>query len=197
MKSFMNLIPPLQGRWVRLEPLAEEHREVLRAAADDPRIWRHTLVDARGPGFDSWFDQAMVQHVAGRQVPFAVRRISDQTLIGSSSYLDFMPHHRRLEIGSTWYIPAEWGTRVNPECKLLLLTHAFEILGMNRVALCTDLLNTRSQAAIEKLGATKEGVLRAHMITQGGRIRDTVTYAIVVGDWPEVKTRLTARLKQG
>jgi len=87
-----------------------------------------------------------------------------------------------------------WRTAVNPECKLLLLAHAFDVLGLNRVSLCTDVRNARSQAAIEKLGAVKEGVLRAHMITQGGRVRDSVMYSIVRDDWPRVKERLTARL---
>jgi RimJ/RimL family protein N-acetyltransferase len=99
-----------------------------------------------------------------------------------------------VEIGSTWYTPDVWGTRVNPECKLLLLAHAFDALGMNRVSLCTDARNARSQAAIEKLGAVKEGVLRSHMVTQGGRIRDSVLYSIVIEEWPEVKARLAARL---
>jgi len=102
--------------------------------------------------------------------------------------------HHRVEIGSTWYVPAVWSTRINPECKLLLLAHAFEVLGMNRVSFCTDIRNTRSQAAIAKLGAVKEGILRSHMITQGGRVRDTVLFSIVLADWPAVKAQLTARL---
>jgi len=184
----------LTGRFVQLEPLDERHRDGLRAAADDERIWAHTLIDARGPGFDRWFDDARARLAAAQQLPFAVRRLADQALIGSTSYLDPAPQHRRVEIGSTWYVPAAWGTVVNPECKLLLLTHAFETLGMNRVQLCTDLRNTRSQAAIAKLGAVQEGVLRNHMITQGGRIRDTVVFSIVVSEWPQVKEALTARV---
>jgi RimJ/RimL family protein N-acetyltransferase len=184
----------LTGRWVQLEPLEEQHRDALRAAADDERIWVHTLTVARGPGFDRWFEDALAQRAAGRQLPFAVRRLADRAVVGSTSYLDPVPRHRRVEIGSTWYTPGVWGTLVNPECKLLLLAHAFDVLGMNRVALCTDARNSRSQAAIEKLGAVKEGVLRSHMVTQGGRVRDSVLYSIVRGDWPEVKARLTARL---
>src|SRR5262245_54137656 len=131
--------PVLTGRWVRLEPLAEPHREGLRAAADDERIWRHTLTDARGPGFDPWFADALAGREAGRQVPFAVRLLAGDELVGSTSYLDPNPRHRRVEIGSTWYRPDVWATQVNPECKLLLLTHAFEALGMNRVSFVTDL----------------------------------------------------------
>jgi RimJ/RimL family protein N-acetyltransferase len=184
----------LTGRWVQLEPLGDQHRDALRAAAADERIWAHTLVVARGPDFDSWFDDALTHRTMDRQFPFAVRRLADQAVVGSTSYLDPVPRHRRVEIGSTWYTPEVWGTRVNPECKLLLLAHAFEVLGMNRVALCTDAWNARSQAAIEKLGAVKEGVLRSHMVTQGGRIRDSVLYSIVVEDWPAVKARLAVRL---
>ena len=184
----------LTGRWVQLEPLGDQHRDALRAAADDERIWTHTLVVARGPEFDRWFDDALAQRSAGRQFSFAVRRLADQAVVGSTSYLDPVPRHRRVEIGSTWYTPDVWGTRVNPECKLLLLAHAFDVLGMNRVALCTDARNARSQAAIEKLGAVKEGILRSHMVTQGGRVRDSVLYSIVIKDWPQVKARLAARL---
>jgi RimJ/RimL family protein N-acetyltransferase len=187
----------LTGRHVQLEPLGEQHRDSLRVAADDERIWVHTLVIARGRDFDDWFDAALKNGEAGRQIPFAVRRLADEALLGSTSYLDPAPQHRRVEIGSTWYVPQAWGTAVNPECKLLLLAHAFEKLGMNRVSFCTDIRNTRSQAAIAKLGAVQEGVLRAHMVTQGGRIRDSVLYSITLADWPGVKGRLDARLAAG
>ena len=190
-------VPPLAGRHVRLEPLAEAHREPLRIAADDERIWRHTLTVARGPGFDEWFDEALALHAAGARVPFAVRRLADDALIGSTSYLDVVLKHRRVEIGSTWYRPDCWATAVNPECKLLLLAHAFDVLGVNRVALVTDRLNERSQAAIARLGAVREGVLRAHMVVQGGRVRDSVVFGITAGEWPAVRERLTTRLASG
>jgi RimJ/RimL family protein N-acetyltransferase len=189
----MNIVV-LTGRCVQLEALDSHHREPLRAAADDERIWVHTLSKASGPDFDRWFDHVLAQRDAGRQYPFAVRLLAEQTLVGSTSFLDPALPHRRVEIGATWYTPSVWSTTVNPECKLLLLTHAFETLGLNRVSLCTDVRNTRSQAAIEKLGAVKEGVLRAHMLTQGGRVRDTVMYSIVAGEWPGVKARLQKRL---
>ncbi len=183
-----------KGRWVQLERLDDQHRDALRAAADDERIWAHTLMVARGPEFDRWFDDALAQRRTGRQFPFAVRRLADQAIVGSTSYLDPVPRHRRVEIGSTWYMPCVWATPVNPECKLLLLGHAFDEMGMNRVSFCTDVRNARSQSAIENLGAIKEGILRSHMVTQGGRIRDSVSYSLISGDWPEAKARLTARL---
>lgn len=187
-------MPILTGRWVRLEPLEEAHRAGLRAAAGDPRIWVNMLLDGSGPEFNRWFDESLANRTAGKQIPFAVRRLSDQELIGSTSYLDPVPRHRRVEIGSTWYVATEWGTQVNPECKLLLLAHAFEVLRMNRVSFHTDLRNLHSQAAIAKLGATREGVLRAHMITRGERIRDTVSFSITANDWRAVKERLDGRL---
>lgn len=181
-------LPTLTGRWVRLEPLAEAHRDGLRAAADDPRIWTHMTVVASGDGFDPWFDAALARQAT------AVRRLADGALVGSTSYLDPNPDHKRVEIGATWYRPDCWATAVNPECKLLLMAHAFETLGLNRVAYVTDLLNERSQAAIAKLGAVREGVLRAHMVTQGGRVRDSVLFSVISTEWPAVKERLLARL---
>jgi len=187
-------VPPLEGRRVRLEPLAETHREPLRRAAEDERLWAFTLTRGMGPGFDPWLDDALRQSDGGVRVPFAVRRLSDDTLVGSSSYLDVAIAEGRVEIGSTWYTRDEWGTATNPECKLLLLAHAIDVLGVNRVALVTDLLNTRSQSAIAKLGATREGVLRAHKISQGGRVRDTVVFSIIKAEWPAARAGLLARL---
>jgi N-acetyltransferase len=184
----------LTGRWVRLEPLAEAHREGLRAAADDARIWEHFLMDGRGPGFDPWFNEVARQRGVGRAVPFAVRVVAGGRLVGCSCYLDYHPRHRRVEIGGTWYHPDVWGTRVNPECKLLLLAHAFEVLGVNRVQLITDVRNERSRRAIAKLGAVQEGVLRAHAVSHTGRVRDSAVFGITAAEWPAVRAGLEARL---
>jgi N-acetyltransferase len=194
----MNLsVPILIGRWVQLEPLDECHREDLRVAADDDRIWRHTISIARGAEFDAWFNESLSQREAGRLVPFAVRRRADGKLVGGTSFLDPNLRHGRVEIGWTWYIPEVWGSEVNPDCKLLLMTHAFEVLGVNRVSFVTDVLNEHSQAAIAKLGAVREGVCRCHMITQSGRVRDSVLFSIIKAEWPGVKGRLEARLTTG
>jgi RimJ/RimL family protein N-acetyltransferase len=186
--------PVLTGRWVQLEPLVEEHREPLRRAADDDRVWEHMTVLGRGPGFETWFDVALSQFAAKKRIPFAVRLLATNELIGSTSYLDPVSEHKRVEIGATWYRPDQWATVVNPECKLLLLSHAFDTLNLTRVSLVTDLRNERSQAAIAKLGATREGVLRAHMVTRDGRVRDSVVFGITRADWPDVKARLAERL---
>ncbi len=187
-------IAELLGANVRLAALAEAHREPLRSAAEEDRIWAFTLTRGCGSGFDPWFDHALAERDAGRRWPFAVQRLSDEAWVGSSSFLDLAIEHRRVEIGSTWYHPDVWGTAINPECKLLLLAHAFEAVGVNRVSLVTDALNVRSQAAIAKLGATREGMLRSHMISQGGRIRDSVVFGIVAAEWPAVRAGLEARI---
>jgi RimJ/RimL family protein N-acetyltransferase len=164
--------------------------------ADDDRIWEHMTLLGRGPEFDRWFDDSLAARDEGKRVPFAVRLQSTQELIGSTGYIDPMPMHKRIEIGWTWYRYNQWATAVNPECKLILMTHAFETLGFNRVSFVTDLRNTRSQAAIAKLGAIREGVMRSHAITRGGRVRDSVLFAIVATDWPAVKQQLMARLAE-
>jgi RimJ/RimL family protein N-acetyltransferase len=187
-------VPTLTGRVVRLEALEERHRELLRPVAQDPRIWAATLSHAMGPEFDVWFDATLVEKAAGTRTPFAVVRLTDGAVLGSSSYLDIAVAHKRVEIGATWYHPSVWATAVNPDAKLLLLTHAFDVLGCNRVSLVTDALNHRSQAAIAKLGAQREGVLRSHMVVHDGRIRDTVVFSIVRSEWPGVRDRLIARV---
>jgi RimJ/RimL family protein N-acetyltransferase len=186
--------PALTGRWVRLEPFAEEHREPLRAAADDDRVWQFMYLDGRGPAFDRPFDDALAARAEGKRLPYAVRLRATGELVGATSYIEPHAAHRRVEIGWTWYRPDHWAGPVNPECKLLLLAHAFDALRLNRVQFVTDRLNTRSQAAIAKLGATREGVLRAHAVTRGGRVRDTVVFSVVADEWPQVRDRLVERL---
>lgn len=185
---------PLEAACVRLEPLDERHREGLRRAGDAPEIWAHMPTPARGDKFDPWFDWSLKISASGREAVWAVRDMRDDVLVGSTRYLSIEAQHRRVEIGHTWYAPAHWATHVNPACKFMLLRYAFETLGLNRVELKTDLRNTRSQAAIAKLGAMREGVFRAHMVRADGTLRDTVYFAIVRDDWPDVRDRLTARL---
>lgn len=186
--------PSLSGRWVTLDPLAEAHREPLRAAGDDPRIWTFLTIGGPGPAFDEVFDDALAQQAAGRRRPYAVRLNATGELVGATSYIDPLPLHKRVEIGWTWYRPDVWAGPVNPECKLLLMTHAFEALGLNRVQFMADRLNERSLAAIAKLGATREGVLRSVAIVRDGRIRDTVVFSVIASEWPQVKERLNVRL---
>lgn len=189
------LRPILVVAGVRLEPLAEAHREGLAAAADDPKIWTHMPLDASGIGFRPWFDRSLELALAGREAVWAVRTLADGALVGSTRYLALEPGHRRLELGHTWYAPAVWGGKVNPACKFALLRYGFETLGLNRVELKTDNRNARSQVAIAKLGAVQEGVFRAHMVRRDGTLRDLVYFSIVRNEWPQVRERLARRLE--
>ncbi len=191
----MQILPvTLTGRWLCLEPLDTSHKEALRVAADDERIWQHLWMAGRGDDFDKFFAEALMLRDARKHIPFVVRRLVDNKLVGTTRYINPVEQHRRVEIGATWYVPEVWGTQINLECKLLLLTHAFEIHGANRVELITDVQNQRSQAAIAKIGAIREGVMRSHMIVKEGRIRDSVLFSITSSEWPEVKQRLAAKL---
>lgn len=183
----------LKGSWVQLEPLNDSHKSELYNAAQDESIWTYNSSKAFGEGFYRWFNKAIT---ASTHLPFIVRRISDKRIIGSTRYYDINPEHHRLTIGYTWYIPEAWGTYVNPECKLLLLQFAFEDAKANRVEFVTDSRNSRSRAAIKKLGATEEGVLRHHMILEDSFIRDTVIFSIIKPDWPQVKSTLQSRLEK-
>jgi len=193
MPQALDLRPTLLAARVRLEPLIEAHRQDLGRAAAPAQIWAHMPSDASGDGFDPWFDSALKVANAGREAVWAVR--ADGELVGSTRYLAIEAAHKRLEIGHTWYAPQVWGTRVNPACKFALLRYAFESLGFNRVEFKTDNRNLRSQAAIAKLGAVREGVFRAHMVRADGSLRDSVYFSVVRDDWPTVRERLAARLR--
>lgn len=189
----------LCGRWVRLEPLAPRHARELFEAGRDPSIWEFLLVppprDVRD--MEAYIEQALREQRAGTALPFVIIAADAGRAIGSTRYLDIRPAHSGLEIGWTWLSPVVQRTAVNTECKLLLLAHAFELLGCLRVQLKTDARNLRSQAAIERIGAVREGVLRRHMITRGGFVRDTVMYSITDTEWPAVRERLQAHLAIG
>jgi RimJ/RimL family protein N-acetyltransferase len=177
---------PLVGELVRVEPLAEVHREGLRdAASEDPDIFRYMT----WPGdFDEWFEEALA---APGDVPFAV--VGSSGPAGSTRYLNFAPEHRRVEIGWTWLRPSTHRSGMNVEAKLLLLEHAFEASGMQRVEFKTDARNERTRGSLLKLGAQFEGIARRHMMLPTGP-RDSAWYAITEDDWPEVKPALLARL---
>ena len=185
----------LTGKFVELEPINENHREHLRQAAEDESNWTYTHYVASGKNFDHWFEKALCG-IEKNQQSFVVRQKSDQKIIGSTRFYNMDMDHKRLTIGYTWYISEARGTAVNPECKLLLLTRAFENLNVNRVEFFTDARNLRSRAAIKKLGTQEEGILRQHMIVKNNHIRDTVIFSIIKSEWPNVKEKLLLRLKQ-
>ena len=185
---------PLENRFVRLEPLAPMLEDEVRAALDcDPASWDIMVAAAYGPYFDDWWHAALRAMARGTRIAWAVRRLDDGAVVGTTSLYEIRPDYRRCEVGSTFYRPEARGGPGNPSCKRLLLGHAFDG-GAVRVEILTDAINPGSQAAIRKLGARDEGVLRKHKITFKGRIRDTAQFAILDDDWPGVRDRLDARL---
>jgi RimJ/RimL family protein N-acetyltransferase len=186
----------LRGDFVAVEPLAADQAAGILAAADADEVFawlpypRPTNLDqAQG-----WIDDALADRQAARRMPFALLDAGDGSVIGSTSYWDFDAHNHHVEIGSTWLSRDRWGTGCNAEAKLLLLTHAFESLHLERVAYRTDVLNERSRAAIERLGATEEGIHRHEMLRHDGSWRDSVHYSILRSEWPSAKECLLERL---
>ena len=182
----------LENGIVRLEPLTEAHREALRPLANETELWALTSLRADGAHFDNWFDLMLAGQAAGTQISHAVRRTGDGQVVGHSAYLTITPAHERLEIGWTWYGKDARGTAINPACKHLLLGRAFAG-GAQRVELKTHHRNLRSQRAMEKMGATREGVLRRHLKCWNGEWRDTVWYSVLKEEWPQIEPRLRAR----
>jgi RimJ/RimL family protein N-acetyltransferase len=186
----------LEGEHVRLEPLRMEHHAALCEVALDPELWRWTGADVRKPeDLERYMAHALAEQQAGRALPFATIAKSAGKPVGSTRFGNIDTRNRHVEIGWTWLGRAWQRTAINTEAKLLMLTHAFETLGCLRVELKTDVLNQQSRAAISRLGAREEGVMRKHLITERGRVRDTVFYSIVDDEWPAVKARLGARLR--
>ena len=183
----------LRGKFVVLEPLEERHQEaLLAAAASDANIWRYIPVDQE-KGYAARLPATVKENEAGRMITFVVRRLSDDAVVGSTSYLNIVPSDARVEIGFTWYRPDAQGGPVNPECKYLLLQNAFAA-HYNRVEFKTDAKNAKSRGALTKLGAKEEGVLRGHMWMPQGYFRDSVYFSVLANEWPEVKAGLEARL---
>ncbi len=184
----------LEGAHVRLEPLEERHRAAIRPAAQHPEIFTVTTL-AYGPHYDPYFDAALKRSDGVHELAFAVIHKELGRPVGMTRYLNIDEPNRRLEIGATWYDPAVWAGVVNPECKYLLMRHAFEALRFNRVEFKTDARNARSRAAILKLGAQQEGVFRKHMVLADGFVRDSVYFSIINDEWPAVKAGLEKRLQ--
>ncbi len=185
----------LEGRMVRLVPLEERHVDGLTRIADDPSIWRYLpwSLETRAD-VERWVQRALEGAKSGRLVSFAMIEEATGTVVGTTSFRDIEREHRTAEIGGTW-IGVPWQrTAVNSEAKYLMLRYLFDTLGWQRAWLKTDVLNVRSRRAIERLGATREGVMRKNMIVQNGRQRDSVLYAIVDDDWPAIRARMEAAL---
>lgn len=201
---------PLIGRWVRLDLLAETDLDELYPILSDPAIYEQGYVMHRRPASpDDSRDlarsvflraQGQADGLGGGRTAYAIRLVRDGdlgpagTLVGTSSLAEADLRNESIHLGSTLYGPRWWGTQVNPEAKLLMMTHCFEDCGYGRVKIQTDLLNTRSQAAIAKLGAKREGVTRRHIKREDGTFRDSVVFSVLKDEWPEVKAGLLARL---
>jgi RimJ/RimL family protein N-acetyltransferase len=189
----------LQGKFIRLEPLSVDHVPGLAVVGKDESIWEFMLYglltdDAH---MSQWVEEMLRRQSRGTDLPFAVILQSNGKVIGATRYIEIRPADRGVEIGGTWFGVEYQRTAANTESKYLLLKHAFETLGCIRVQFKTDLRNERSQRAIERLGAVKEGVFRNHLVLPDGTIRDSVFYSIIDTEWPAVKAKLEQKLASG
>lgn len=185
----------LEDYGIRLEPLTEAHAEALALAATDGRLWNLWFTSVPQPSeARDYITAALAGQEAGHMLPWAVRELKTDTIVGSTRYHDIVATLDRVEIGYTWYAESWQRSHVNTGCKLLLLRHAFDTLGCKVVGLRTDNFNFTSQRAIEALGAKKDGVIRHHLARRDGSVRDTVMYSILAHEWPDVRKHLEARL---
>lgn len=188
----------LTGKHVRLEPMTEAHIPGLAEIGVGQSFWDFMLYGNINSPEDmrNWVLDILSRAEKGTDLPFVAIHLQSGRIAGATRYLNIVPKDRGLEVGGTWYGPLFQRTAVNTECKYLLLQHAFETLGCIRVQLKTDLRNERSQKAIERIGAVKEGVLRNHMILPDGRYRHSVFYSILDTEWPTVKKRLEQMMER-
>ena len=185
----------LEGHGVRLEPLAASHATDLAAAVADGRLWELWYTAVPEPAnADAYVATALEGQRAGHMLPWVVRELTTNAIVGSTRYHDIVPAVDRVEIGYTWYAKSWQRTHVNTACKLLLLGHAFDSLGCQCVGLRTDNFNFASQRAIAALGAHRDGVIRHHHPRRDGSVRDSVMFSILRHEWPDVRRHLTARL---
>ena len=185
----------LAGHGIRLEPLRAEHEPAVAAAAADGALWELWYTAVPSPAeTKAYIEVALARQREGTMLPWAVRDVATDTIVGSTRYHDIVTKIDRVEIGYTWYAKSAQRSHVNTSCKLLLMTHAFEDLGCKVVGFRTDKFNFASQRAIEALGARKDGLIRHFSTRRDGSARDVVMYSIIVSEWPEVKHHLTRRL---
>lgn len=188
------LLNTLIGKTIQLEPLTPDHHDPLRHAANHERIWSYMPTKAYGDYFDDWFQDCLTKHENRTQITYAIRRLTDNIIIGSRAYYDIDLNHKRLEVGYGWFMPSVWGTCFNHESLWLLFQNAFEQWHFNRIQIATDPRNKRSYNTLKKLGAVEEGILRQHMIHHNGLITDTVVFSILAHEWPKIKDTLWNRL---
>ncbi|HEY3409270.1 MAG TPA: GNAT family protein [Propionicimonas sp.] len=186
------------GTWIRLDPLCRDDVPGLIAAASDGRLWESAVTVIPTPeGMPAFIEERLDAVATGSWEAFTVRRLADDRIVGLTNYLHIDDVNRRREIGGTWYSASAQRTAVNSEAKLLLLDNAFGPLDCIAVELRTHARNAASRAAIERLGARQDGILRHHMFMPDGSLRDTVVYSILAGEWPALRERLATRLAAG
>jgi len=185
----------LSGRHAALEPLAQDQHDGLVEAVRDGELWKlwYTAVPT-SEGMRAEIERRLGLQKAGSMLPFAVRKLADGKIAGMTTYMNIDAKNRRVEIGSTWYAKSVQRTPLNTECKLLLLTHAFEALDCIAVEFRTGFFNFASRRAIERLGAKQDGILRRHQHYADGSLRDTVVFSIIAPEWPAVKRHLQFKL---
>jgi RimJ/RimL family protein N-acetyltransferase len=183
----------LENEFVRLEPLQEHHREPLRAAAADPELWTFVRTSAAADRFDGYFDEQLGRQALGERISHSVVLKATEAVVGATAFFTIDAPNRCLEVGGTWYIRAVHGGVVNPSCKLLLFERGFEC-GAERIELNTDARNLRSRAAIERLGARLEGIMRRRHIMPDGFVRDTAKYSLIREEWQAARLGLIERL---
>ena len=187
----------LRGDLVALEPLRRDHVDALEAAAADGDLWQLGYASVPAPGkMEAYVDMALQGHAGGAMLPFVVRELKHGEIVGSTRYYEINPDLPRVAIGYTWYAQRWQRTYVNSACKLLLLKYAFSTLDCVAVAFHTDVLNEASQLAIARLGAKREGLLRAHKRRTDGSIRDTVCFSMLAAEWPAAREVLQRRLER-
>jgi len=187
----------LQNEFVALEPLRLDHVPGLEAGAADGELWNLRVTYVPPPGaMRAYVEAALEMRAAGDSLPFAVRDKRDGAIAGSTRYYDFKSYVPRVLIGYTWYGASRQRSHVNTACKLLLVDHAFHELDCAAVGWETDILNTRSQQAIERLGAHRDGVLRQHKRRHDHTIRDSVEYSVIADEWPALRAKLAATLER-
>ena len=186
----------LQGWSIRLAPLTLAHTTGLQAAAADGTLWNlHITWVPKPEETTAYIQKSLDMQAQGTRTPFAVMDADSGQVLGTTSYHDIVPGAHRLEIGHTWYAASVQRSHVNTAAKLLLMSHAFDTLGCAVIGWRTDILNTRSQQAIERLGAHKDGVIRHHTQRWDGTVRDTVMYSMLAAEWPAAQHRLLEKLK--
>ena len=195
----MNALAPvvLEDRGIRLEPLSASHRDALAAAAADGKLWELWYTAIPEPAkVAEYIAAALKGQQDGHMLPWAVRELATNTIVGTTRYHDVQPTMERVEIGYTWYMQSRWRSALNTTCKLMLLRHAFDTLGCGVVGLRTDNFNFRSQYAIEALGAKRDGVIRRFGLRKDGTVRDSVMFSILDTEWPDVRRHLELRLQR-